>query len=73
MSALRRASVGARRQTKYTLGCLRLMPKINAEIPESLSVVLDKEVARTKTDTSSIITAPLTKDIWLPTKCAARI
>ena len=33
------------------------MPKITAEIPESLDAVLDKEVARNKTDASSIITA----------------
>jgi hypothetical protein len=30
------------------------MPKITAEIPESLNAVLDKEVVRNKSDASSI-------------------
>ena len=46
--------------------CLRTTSKINAEIPESLSVVLDEEVARTKTDTSSIITAALAQYLRIP-------
>jgi acetolactate decarboxylase len=42
------------------------MPKINAEIPESLNAVLDEEVARTKTDASSIITAALAQYLRTP-------
>jgi acetolactate decarboxylase len=42
------------------------MPKINAEIPESLNAVLDEEVARTKTDASSIITAALAQYLRMP-------
>lgn len=42
------------------------MAKIDAEIPESLNSVLDKEVARTKTDASSIITAALAQYLRMP-------
>jgi acetolactate decarboxylase len=43
-----------------------MRPKINAEIPESLKAVLDEEVARTRTDTSSIVTAALAQYLQTP-------
>jgi acetolactate decarboxylase len=42
------------------------MPKITAEIPTSLNSVLDQEVARRKTDPSSIITAALAQYLETP-------
>ena len=40
------------------------MPKITADIPASLNSVLDEEIARTKTDASSIVTTALAQ--YLP-------
>jgi acetolactate decarboxylase len=42
------------------------MPKINAEIPESLGAVLDEEIGRTRTDASSIIAAVLAQYLRMP-------
>ena len=42
------------------------MPKIIADIPASLSSVLDEEIARTKTDASSIVTAALAQYLKTP-------
>jgi acetolactate decarboxylase len=42
------------------------MPKITADIPASLNSVLDEEVARTRTEPSSIITAALAEYLKTP-------
>jgi acetolactate decarboxylase len=43
-----------------------LMPRITADIPASLNSVLDEEVAKTKMDASSIITAALAQYLQTP-------
>ena len=42
------------------------MPKIIADIPASLNSVLHEEIARTKTDASSIVTAALAQYLKTP-------
>ncbi|HZC35513.1 MAG TPA: acetolactate decarboxylase [Chthoniobacterales bacterium] len=42
------------------------MPKITADIPASLNFVLDEEIARTKTDASSIVTTALAQYLGTP-------
>jgi acetolactate decarboxylase len=42
------------------------MPKITADIPASLNSVLDEEIARTKTDASSIVTTALAQYLRTP-------
>ncbi len=58
--------VNDRSPTKFSLCLLRPMPKIIADTPASLNSVLHEEIARTKTDASSIVTAALAQYLKTP-------
>jgi len=53
-------------ETAAPLQTWRYMPKITADIPNSLSLALNDEIARTNTDASSIVTAALAQYLKTP-------
>jgi len=42
------------------------MPWVSAEVPKSLRVALDQEIARLRTDESAVVTAALSKYLGIP-------
>jgi hypothetical protein len=42
------------------------MPLVSADIPKSLRIALDQEIARLRTDESAVVTAALSKYLGIP-------
>jgi hypothetical protein len=44
------------------------MPLVNADIPKSLRIALDQEIARLRTDESAVVTAALSNYLGVPVR-----